>query len=63
MLNTNASNAGSPVRDTVGHGCPEIVPIVNRDPKGAEPDVRHDFCTPGHFDKAQHRSMAGLVGN
>jgi len=29
----------------------------------AEPDARHDFCTPGCFDQAQHRPMAGLVGN
>jgi hypothetical protein len=60
MLNTKANNRTFKVRQGArcGYrrpGRPENIPINNRDPKGAEQDARHEFCTPG--------SMAGLAGN
>ena len=37
--------------------------LLNSRPQGTEPDTRYEFRTPGYFDEAQHRSMAGLVSN
>ena len=32
-------------------------------PKGAEQEVKYEYCTPGYLDFARYKSVAGRPGN
>jgi len=56
---TKASNARSPVRELEGPDGRRAGLQATR--KGAEQDVRHEFCTPGYFDRCHTEQFVEVL--